>query len=264
MSSRSTEHWALYYLARGWSVIPVRPQDKRARLPWQDYQQRLAGEQEVKEWLQRWPDTNLAIVTGSVSSLVVLDIDPQHGGEESLSRLEETHGRLPRTLETLTGGGGRHLYFVHPGGTIPNRAGLARGIDLRGDGGYIIAPPSMHSSGRRYIWKPAHGPEETALARMPDWLINLIHQQTHRAGHSISHWRQLVKEGVEEGERNNTIASLTGHLLWHGVDPYVALDLLLCWNAARCHPPLSDDEVAKTVASITRLHRQHTTQADES
>lgn len=260
---RSMEHSAIYYLSRGWSVIPVRPQDKRALVPWQEYQQRLADEEEIKNWFRRWPDANLAILTGALSGLLVLDIDPQHGGEESLSELEKAQRRLPRTIETLTGGGGRHLFFAHPGDTVHNRAGLARGIDLRGDGGYVIAPPSVHPSGRRYIWKPAHAPEETALARMPDWLGKLIHNETQRTGHSASHWRTLVKEGVAEGERNNTIASFAGHLLWRGVDPYVTLELLLCWNAVRCRPPLADEEVAQTVASITRLHRRHPEEAGD-
>jgi hypothetical protein len=75
-----------------------------------------------------------------------------------------------------------------------------------------------------------------------------------RIGRSLSDWRRLVREGVAEGRRNSTIASLTGHLLWHGVDPDVALELLLAWNRARCRPPLDDAEVAQVVASITRLH----------
>ena len=75
-----------------------------------------------------------------------------------------------------------------------------------------------------------------------------------------SYWRHLVREGVLEGERNSTIASLSGHLLWHGVDPDVAVELLLCWNAVRCRPPLSDDEVVRTAESIVRLHRRHAEQ----
>jgi hypothetical protein len=75
-----------------------------------------------------------------------------------------------------------------------------------------------------------------------------------RIGRSLSDWRRLVREGVAEGRRNSTIASLTGHLLWHGVDPDMALELLLAWNRIRCRPPLDDAEVAQVVASITRLH----------
>jgi hypothetical protein len=75
-----------------------------------------------------------------------------------------------------------------------------------------------------------------------------------RAGHSLDHWRKLVSEGVPEGTRNNTLASLAGHLLWHGVDPQVTLELLLCWNRTRCRPPLDDAEVAGVVASIVKRH----------
>jgi hypothetical protein len=81
-----------------------------------------------------------------------------------------------------------------------------------------------------------------------------------RLGHPLEYWRRLVTDGVPEGSRNNTIASLAGHLLWHGVDRDVVTELMLTWNRARCRPPLTDVEVVRTVESITRLHRQR---ADE-
>ena len=195
----------------------------------------------------------MAIVTGAVSSLVVLDVDPLHGGDTSIGELERAHGRLPHTVEAITGGGGRHAYFSHPGGLVHNQVGLAPGLDLRGDGGFVVAPPSVHPSGRRYVWTPSHRPEETPPAPMPSWLLDRARRGEHM-GHPLPHWRRLVREGVREGERNNSIASLAGHLLWHGVDAKVTLDLLLCWNATRCRPPVSDDEVARTVESIGRTH----------
>jgi hypothetical protein len=73
-------------------------------------------------------------------------------------------------------------------------------------------------------------------------------------GRSRDEWRRLVREGVPEGQRNSTIASLTGHLLWRGIDTRVALELLLAWNRVRCRPPLDDAEVAQVVASIAQLH----------
>ena len=92
---------------------------------------------------------------------------------------------------------------------------------------------------------------------LPGWLLALLQDEIKSPGHSIAYWQQLVKEGIGEGERNDTIASLTGHLLWHGVDTDVVMELLLCWNRVRCSPPLDDDEVIRTVQSITRLHQQH-------
>jgi hypothetical protein len=141
-------------------------------------------------------------------------------------------------------------------GPLRNRVGLAPGIDLRGEGGLIIAPPSIHPSGKAYAWIEGRGPDRP-LAALPDWLERLARGIGSGIGHPLSHWRALVKEGITEGARNNTIASLAGHLLWHGVDPDVVLEMLLCWNRVRCRPPLDDEEVARTVRSITRTHRRH-------
>ena len=245
---------ALAYLARGWAVIPVEPRGKRPTVRWEEFQARLPTKQEIEAWLRRWPKANLGIVTGKTSGLVVLDIDPRHGGDKSLSGLEREHGPLPRSIEAETGGGGRHVYFRHPGEEMRNRVGIAPGIDLRGDGGMIVAPPSIHPSGKPYSWRKSHDPAKAPLASLPQWLVSLIKGEEGHLGHPFTHWRHLVRAGVPEGERNSSIASLTGHLLWHGIDPEVALELLLCWNRMRCHPPLSDEEVARTVESIRRTH----------
>jgi hypothetical protein len=245
-------------LARGWSVIPVEPRGKRPTVAWLEFQHRSPTEREVAQWFGRRRDANLAIVTGAVSGLMVLDVDPRHGGDASLAALEAGHDALPRTVEAITGGGGRHCYFEHPGGTVPNRVGIAPGIDLRGDGGVVVAPPSVHSSGRRYAWALGRAPDQAPLAPLPPWVLAFARPAGPRAGHSTAHWRTLVRDGVQEGERNNAIASFAGHLLWHGVDPQVAGELLLAWNRQRCRPPLSDDEVARVVESIARLHARQT------
>ncbi len=253
--SQSMVEAALAYRSRGWSVVPVRPADKRPAVPWQAYQEQRAHEDEIRGWFKRWPDANLAIVTGRLSGLVVLDVDPGHGGDGSLERLISEHGSLPVTVQACTGGGGRHLYFRHPGGVVHNQVGLAPGIDLRGDGGLVVAPPSLHRSGRRYRWVRGCSPAAAEPAPLPPWLLAVARKGAGR-GHSREHWRRLTRQGVGEGERNATVASLAGHLLWRGVDPEVVLELLLCWNARRCRPPLADEEVARTVDSVVRLHRE--------
>lgn len=246
---------ALDYLGRGWSVIPLQPGDKRPLVPWEEYQYRRPAEAVVRSWFRRSPDAGVGIVTGLASGLVVLDVDAAHGGEASLQRLVQAHGELPWTVEARTGGGGRHLYFTHPGGVIHNRAGFRPGLDLRGDGGYVVAPPSVHPSGRPYTWAPTGDPQRAQPAPLPAWLLHTVAPPPgRRTGHPREHWRRLVSEGVAQGERNTTVASLTGHLLFRGVDPEVALELLLCWNRVRCRPPLPDDEVARTVESILRTH----------
>lgn len=251
------ERAALDYLRRGWSVAPVQPRAKRPLVRWTVRQHLPAAPDEVQRWFRRWPDANVGIVTGAVSGLVVLDVAVAHGGDASLERLEREFGALEPTVESITGGGGRHLYFRHPGFAMPNRAGFVDGLDLRGDGGMVVAPPSIHPSGRPYAWRRGHGPDDLEPAPMPQWLRRLAGGPPEALGHPPEHWRALVRDGVDEGRRNTTIASLTGHLLWHGVDPDVVLELMLAWNRQRCRPPLADDEVAATVASILRTRARH-------
>mgnify|MGYP005853076027 CR=1 FL=1 len=245
---------ALDYLRLGWSVFPVEPGGKRPLLRWQVDQYRRADVPEIAEWFRRWPHANIAVVTGIVSALVVLDLDPQHGATASLEQLDRQHGPLPETVEAHTGGGGRHLYFAHPGDITHNRVGLLPGIDLRGDGGYVVAPPSIHGSGEPYRW--VRSPEVLYPVSLPPWLLQVPAAQGAPQGHPRSYWRRLLRDGVAEGARNDTIASLAGHLLRHGVDPQVVAELLLSWNLVRCRPPHDEDEVLRAVSSIDRIHQR--------
>jgi len=205
-------------------------------------------------------NVNIGIVTGATSGVFVIDIDPRHGGDESLAALEARFGPLPATWRFLTGGGGEHIVFQHPGNVIPNSANkLGVGIDIRGDGGYIVAPPSMHMSGRPYAISVDHHPDEISLSEAPSWLLERLTRRPtplttpgnkHADRMEQSDWRKIVTRSVPEGQRNQTIASVTGHLLRHRVDPFVTLALITAWNSARCIPPLSDDEVERTVRSI--------------
>lgn len=247
---------ALDYLARGWSVVPIAAGGKIPAVTWQVYQDRHADEAEVRDWYRRWPDAGVGVVTGPISGLAVIDIDPRHGGEESLFAWQERHGPMPPTVEALTGGGGTHLYFATTSKALRNRVAVLPGVDLRARGGMVVAPPTRHSSGRRYAWRPGHAPADRPPAPLPRAVRELLRSGGERQGHTLDHWRRLTREGVAEGARNSTLASLTGHLLWHGVDPDVALEMLLAWNRMRCRPPLPDAEVAGVVASIERTHRR--------
>jgi hypothetical protein len=122
------------------------------------YKDATRDETQIREWWTRWPEANIGIPTGAVSGCDVLDIDPRHGGEISLEELESQYGKLPETAEQLTGGGGRHLLFRHQEG-VGCKVGILPGIDVRGDGGYILVAPSNHISGRRYAWEESSRPE---------------------------------------------------------------------------------------------------------
>lgn len=209
------------------------------------------------ERVERWFSNityNIGIATGAVSGIVVLDIDPRHDGHETLRQLEYQHGALPLTWRFLTGGGGEHILFRHPGAKIANSAGfLGRGIDVRGDGGYIVAPPSTHICGRPYAISVDHHPDEMALAELPNWLHERLAQRKHNSANGNLErrdWRQHVTDIHGEGRRNDAVARLTGHLLRARVDPRVCLTLVVAWNRFHCLPPLDDEEVVDTVRSI--------------
>jgi Bifunctional DNA primase/polymerase, N-terminal/Primase C terminal 1 (PriCT-1) len=209
----------------------------------------------IASWFERG-QLNIGIATGAVSGITALDVDPRHDGDQTLADLEREHGPLPATWRFVTGGGGEHILFRHSGNAIPNSAGkIGPGIDVRGDGGYIVAPPSEHISGRPYAISVDHHPDEVALADPPLWLLQRLHPRPKDpmpAGRPARDWRSVVGSEVVEGERNRTLASLSGHLLRNRIDPWVALDLLQAWNRARCNPPLADAEVMATVRSIAR------------
>jgi hypothetical protein len=214
----------------------------------------------VAEWWSIAPDCNVGVATGSA---VVLDIDPRHGGEASLAALEREHGPFPATWQALTGGGGEHIYFSAPDGQeIRNSAGrLGPGLDVRGVGGYVVAPPSVHISGRPYAWSVDHHPDEVALAPLPAWLAARLTAPALGGAISTDWQAVLGVGGVGEGRRNDTLARLVGHLLRRYVDPHLVLELAHAWNEARCCPPLPADEVAITVNSICRRELQRRREA---
>jgi hypothetical protein len=110
----------------------------------------------------------------------------------------------------------------------------------------------LHVSGRRYEWLV--GPDALSLAPLPDWLATAVQQpQAAKAAIPMRSWRDLVRHGVDDGRRNDSITRLAGHLLRREVDPLVTFEILSCWNAQRCRPPLAENEVAGIVTRIFEL-----------
>jgi KaiC/GvpD/RAD55 family RecA-like ATPase len=136
---------ALKYLSLGLSVIPVSPRGKEPLLPWKEFQQRRASEAEVREWFIRWPDANLGIVSGRVSGVVVVDLDGPEG-QTSAKNLQMQSSAVSFS------GKGKHLWYKHPGSTVENAVRKYPGLDIRGDGGYVLVAPSIHPNGSRYRW----------------------------------------------------------------------------------------------------------------
>src|SRR5690606_18466359 len=122
---------ALRFLSLGWSVVPMQPRGKRPLVRWTPYQTRRATADEVGQGFRGRRDADVGTLPGTVSRSRVLDVDAGHGGDAGVADLERESAPLEPTLECLTGGGGRHLYFRHFGEPIPNKAGFREGLDLR-------------------------------------------------------------------------------------------------------------------------------------
>jgi putative DNA primase/helicase len=260
---------ALDYLARGWCAIPCCPPDHvgvgkghaRCKSPgkaplvrWTEFQSRRPTAGEINDWWRRWPNANVYVVLGPVSGLVRLDVDAGQG-EEFLA--EVSGGDLPDTLEMVTGGG-RGLFYAIPPGFTPrptHRHGdrLHEGLSLLGRGSGTVMPPSRHRSGRRYAWVPGRGPGEIAPAPMPGWLIEAMRPDARERGRRPAQsGTGRPGEQIPEGSRNATLTSLAGTMRRRGMSREAIEAALLAENAARCDPPLHEDEVRRIAASVCR------------
>ena len=224
---------ALAYIAQGFRVFPVKL-DKKP-LTEHGLKDATMIQLGVREYWTRWPDAGIALVT---DGLVVLDFDSKHGGAESKTVIETKFGQLPRTRIHRTGGGGLHYIYRNPNGTdIRNTVGLGgyQGVDLRANGGYIVAPPSPHESGARY-----EVIDDSEIAPAPVWLMGLTTK------------KQMTQTGaIQEGQRNATLASLAGTMRRRGMSQE-AIEAALLTENNRCQPPLPQNEIKAIAQSVAR------------
>ena len=152
---------ALRYAELGLSVIPV-SRDKKPLITWQRYQKERATREQILAWWKQFPDANVAIVTGEISGIVVIDVEK--GGS-----IDD----LPFTARCRTGGW--YYYCAHPKTPVKNGVRVKELTDIRADGGYIVAPPSLHASGQRYEWDSLFpltvGENMNNLADIPTWAV---------------------------------------------------------------------------------------------
>ncbi|UMZ72554.1 phage/plasmid primase, P4 family [Natranaerofaba carboxydovora] len=226
------------YLNSGYSIIPINPKSKTPIIEWKEYQNKRPSEEELIKWWRKWPNANIGIVTGKISGIFVLDVDGKEG-EKSLDGYE-----LPDTAVAETGGGGRHYFFEHPGFICKNFTGILPNVDIRGDGGYIVAPPSLHESGNKYKWL-----NKSQINKAPEWLLEKLNSVSKT-------YRKITAEDfakeIKEGARNNELTSIAGSLLGHGVSLEETLTILKSINQTNCCPPLPEKEVEKIAESIAK------------
>lgn len=254
---------ALTYLDYGWSVIPVilRSDDsgkiiKRPAIKWQVYQDRRPSEEEVRYWFGIRQYNGIGVVTGKISALVVVDIE--HG-----ATTEESAG-IESPLESRTINDGRHVFYRW---AKPISNGVRLGgklIDIRGDGGFVVLPPSQLGT-KAYSWLKKAAPRD--LPFLPDYLEMMVTQSSVQSPQtSTLKESALIPPQVDgypsakEGERNSTAAKVAGSLcanitpkLWE-----VAGWPALCrWNQTHCTPPLAHEELRQVWTSITGIHQRN-------
>ncbi len=200
--------------------------------------------QEIEGWWKKWPFANVGIVTGRASGIVVMDIDAKNDGFKSLAELEVKYKPLPMSMRVRTGGQGLHIYFRAPNIQLKNRAGILPGIDFRGDGGYVVAPPSRHISGEVYQFSG----NDSDLADLPSWLAEiLIKPGANRIA--------SVDTKIPQGTRNQTLISISGFLLSKGLGLNLIEEVVAKINQDACLPPLGPDELMNIAASTGNFNQ---------
>lgn len=249
------KQWALHYAGMGMAVFPIKPRSKQ---PLTDHGLKDASKDpaQIESWWSRWPTANIGIATGAVSGgLVVidLDVDKDKGidGRVTLREWEAEHEKLPNsTWLAITGRGGYH-YFYHDTSTVRNRTGIYEGIDIRGDGGYVVAPPSIHPNGNTYEWEqdPMLYPLAEASGAVFDFLVGPVMKDPETIPFEIP-------EQIPDGQRTTTMVKLVCSQQAKGLSDDAIMAAVRAENEAKCVPPLTDQELKKEVfPALTRYQK---------
>lgn len=241
---------ALGYSKDGYSVIPISPNGKMKKplVNWTEWQTRRADETQIRNWWKVFPKAGVGIVTGKISNLVVMDIDPKHGGTDE--------GFPPTSRVVATGGGGQHHYYTYTEGAR-NRTG-DNGVDVRAEGGYVVAPPSMHESGNPYEWDLLDEPGPITVAQTVALSPSkATHENLNGHANGADHAplfdqyapKTFLTDHAAEGGRNDAVTREAGYYSGKGIAEEMVLSICLNKNAVSPNP-LDPREVERTVKSI--------------
>lgn len=209
-----------------------------------------SDEERIREWWQQWPNANLGMPTGDASLLWVLDLDLPDG-ERSLAKLIDEHEPLPDTAVSITGSGGRQFFYAYPQAPLYNTTSrIAKNLDTRGEGGYVVLPPSRHITGRNYSWVKDHSLKQLGFLDAPEWLLHCALEASKKAETTTN---GAAPEGaVHEGARNDHIYRKARSLRAKRFKEPVVLQAMLAENQSNCSPTLEPDEVRDIVANAFR------------
>lgn len=251
MEYPSMYHAAIDYIKRGLAVFPLEEKGKRPKTR-NGFKDATTDAAQVKAWWQQWPNANIGIATGKRSGgifVIDLDIDEDKGidGYHTLEDWQRENGKFPETWTAITGRGGYHLYF-HSNSGIKNRAGIIDGVDVRGDGGYVVAPPSIHSNGNRYEWE--YDPEEYDLADANNNVKFFLETGINSPGERFS-----MPDIVNAGERNAMIFRFACMMQAKGASDEAVFAATMAENNTKCNPPMEEKEVRIIVNSVLKYQK---------
>ena len=242
---------AIEYSKKGFAVFPLKYRDK-VPLTRNGCKDATTDAAQIKAWWQKYPNANIGLATGSVSQnvfVIDLDIDEDRGidGYHSLEDWQREHGDFPETWTAITGRGGYHLYY-RGNGKIKNRAGIIDGVDIRGNGGYVVAPPSIHKNGNRYEWE--YSPDEFEIAKADNNVEYFLNHDDHRQSASFT-----MPNIVSAGQRNQMLFRFACMMQAKGASDQSVFAATMAENESSCSPPLTEQEVRIIVSSATKYDK---------
>ena len=238
-------------------------QCKLPLVKWKEFQSRVPTIEEVTTWFTTWPEANIGVVTGKISNIVVFDLDSQKAFDYA-----QEQGGFPETVRVKTGKG-EHVWMQHPGFFIKPDVNKKLDMDIRGDGGFVVAPPSFHGSGNQYSWIKNYSLNDIATAACSPWMIQYLKdnatgkkkkavkkaaspKNNSKKPTETSEIADIIKNGCKKGNRNHTATKIIGSLIKTNKDRAVAWQLTKLWNSKN-QPPLAESELRNTFDSIAAL-----------
>ncbi len=242
---------AIEYAKKGFAVFPLKYRDK-VPLTRNGCKDATTDAAQIKAWWQKYPNANIGLATGSVSQnvfVIDLDIDEDRGidGYHSLEDWQREHGDFPETWTAITGRGGYHLYY-RGNGKIKNRAGIIDGVDIRGNGGYVVAPPSIHKNGNRYEWE--YSPDEFEIAKADNNVEYFLNHDDQKQSTTFT-----MPNIVAAGQRNQMLFRFACMMQAKGASDQSVFAATMAENESSCSPPLTEQEVKVIVSSATRYDK---------
>lgn len=241
--------YALKYAEQGLAVFPLDGKKPLAKLVPNGFKNATKDLATINRWWSEIPNANIGIATGAMSNgLVVIDLDVDDkknlDGIKALMEWEATNGKLPKTATVKTGRGGRHLYYKADKETHC-RTGIYEGIDIRGKGGYVVAPPSVHDNGNLYEWEQSNLPIMSATEQVYKFLETENREVKEPFQHDGS---------IQEGSRVSSLVQMIASMKGKSLPNEVIKDAIISMNKNECHPPLNNRELEREVfPAITRM-----------